>query len=105
MDWRLGAAVICEGVPSDRQRRWLDLTPKPGSQIRCSCFGQTDCPRARPGNLKSSLMGSGRLLSSPGARSRNDKEFGSKYPAIVKALAAMPVETVIDGEVVALDPA
>jgi bifunctional non-homologous end joining protein LigD len=38
-------------------------------------------------------------------RSRNDKEFGSKYPAIVKALSAMPDETVIDGEVVALDPA
>ena len=36
-------------------------------------------------------------------RSRNDKEFGGKYPAIVKALAAMPDETVIDGEVVALD--
>jgi DNA ligase D-like protein (predicted ligase) len=38
-------------------------------------------------------------------RSRNDKEFGGKYPAIVKALSAMPDETVIDGEVVALDPA
>ena len=38
-------------------------------------------------------------------RSRNDKEFGGKYPAIVKALAAMPDETVIDGEIVALDPA
>jgi ATP-dependent DNA ligase len=36
-------------------------------------------------------------------RSRNDKEFGGRYPAIVKALAAMPDETVIDGEVVALD--
>src|SRR5436305_15190382 len=29
-------------------------------------------------------------------RSRNDKEFGGKYPAIVKALASMPDETVID---------
>src|ERR1039458_8315740 len=29
-------------------------------------------------------------------RSRNDKEFGGKYPAIVKALAAMPDETVIE---------
>ena len=38
-------------------------------------------------------------------RSRNDKDFGGKYPAIVKALSAMPDETVIDGEVVALDPA
>lgn len=38
-------------------------------------------------------------------RSRNDKDFGGKYPALVKALSAMPDETVIDGEVVALDPA
>ena len=36
-------------------------------------------------------------------RSRNDKDFNGKYPAIVKALAAMPDETVIDGEIVALD--
>jgi ATP-dependent DNA ligase len=38
-------------------------------------------------------------------RSRNDKDFNSRYPAITKALAAMPEETVIDGEIVALDPA
>ena len=36
-------------------------------------------------------------------RSRNDKDFNAKYPAIVQALAAMPDETVIDGEVVALE--
>jgi bifunctional non-homologous end joining protein LigD len=36
-------------------------------------------------------------------RSRNDKDFTTRYPAIVKALAAMPDETVIDGEVIALD--
>ena len=36
-------------------------------------------------------------------RSRNDKDFSGKYPAIVKALAGMPDETVLDGEVVALD--
>src|SRR5258708_4938909 len=36
-------------------------------------------------------------------RSRNDKDFNEKYPAIVKALAGMPDETVLDGEVVALD--
>ena len=36
-------------------------------------------------------------------RSRNDYNFNSAYPGIVKALASMPDETVIDGEVVALD--
>jgi len=36
-------------------------------------------------------------------RSRNDKDFNAKYPSIVQALAAMPDETVVDGELVALD--
>ena len=36
-------------------------------------------------------------------RSRNDKDFSLRYPAVVKALARLPDETVIDGEVVALD--
>jgi DNA ligase D-like protein (predicted ligase) len=38
-------------------------------------------------------------------RSRNNKDFNASYPHIVKALANMPDETVIDGEVVALDQA
>ncbi|MBN9657079.1 MAG: non-homologous end-joining DNA ligase [Acidobacteria bacterium] len=37
-------------------------------------------------------------------RSRNDNDFNGHYPGIVQALEAMPDETVIDGEVVALDP-
>jgi ATP-dependent DNA ligase len=36
-------------------------------------------------------------------RSRNDKDFNQKYPAIVSALAGIPDETVIDGEIIALD--
>jgi bifunctional non-homologous end joining protein LigD len=36
-------------------------------------------------------------------RSRNDKDFTLKYPAIVQALTEIPDETVIDGEVVTLD--
>src|SRR6516225_12138397 len=36
-------------------------------------------------------------------RSRNDNDFNGRYSAIVNALSTMPDETVIDGEVVALD--
>ncbi len=36
-------------------------------------------------------------------RSRNDNDFNSKFPSIAGALAAMPDNTVIDGEIVALD--
>jgi len=36
-------------------------------------------------------------------RSRNDNDFSTRYPAVVRGLVNLPDETVIDGEVVALD--
>jgi ATP-dependent DNA ligase len=36
-------------------------------------------------------------------RSRNDNDFSIRYPAVVQGLAKLPDETVIDGEVIALD--
>src|SRR5215472_4081010 len=43
------------------------------------------------------------MVGALGIRSRNNKDFNLKYPSLVQALAAMPDETVIDGEIVALD--
>ena len=36
-------------------------------------------------------------------RSRNDNDFSIRYPSVMKGLAHLPNETVIDGEVIALD--
>jgi DNA ligase D-like protein (predicted ligase) len=36
-------------------------------------------------------------------RSRNDNDFSARYPDVFKALAKLPDETVIDGEILALD--
>ena len=36
-------------------------------------------------------------------RSRHDKDFSGRYPAVARALASLPADTVVDGEVVALD--
>jgi bifunctional non-homologous end joining protein LigD len=36
-------------------------------------------------------------------RSRNNNDFTGRYPAVVRGLARLPNETVVDGEIVALD--
>jgi bifunctional non-homologous end joining protein LigD len=36
-------------------------------------------------------------------RSRNDNGFSGRYPGVVKGLAKMPDNTVIDGEIIAFD--
>jgi DNA ligase D-like protein (predicted ligase) len=36
-------------------------------------------------------------------RSRNDKDFNGQYPGLVEALGSMPDDSVLDGELVALD--
>jgi bifunctional non-homologous end joining protein LigD len=36
-------------------------------------------------------------------RSRNDNDFNLRYPTVVSGLAKLPSETVIDGEIVAMD--
>src|SRR5919197_395065 len=36
-------------------------------------------------------------------RSRNNNDFSARYPGVVKGLAKMPDNTVIDGEVIAFD--
>ena len=65
------------------------------------------CPKGRTIPLKSNLTHTEHWESSPAGavrlRSRNDKDFNSRYPVITKFLAALPDKTVVDGETVALD--
>jgi len=78
----------------------------PGSSNRCCSSALTFCPKANwayelklDGYRALALKGGGKVR----LRSRNDKDFNALYPSLVEALGSMPDETVLDGEVVALD--
>ena len=68
-----------ERLPDDRTR-WLYQLKLDG--YRCVAFRR------------------GRELA---LRSRNDKDFSTRYPAVLKGLAGLPDDTVVDGELVAFD--
>jgi hypothetical protein len=79
-------------------------------------FYRTDAPaadgqaaaKAHTGSTSSSLMATAPSLKAAGKvplRSRNNNDFTSRYPEIVSTLSALPDDTVIDVEVVALDEA
>ncbi len=38
-------------------------------------------------------------------RSRNDKDFNARYPGVLQGLARVPEDTILDGELIALDEA
>src|SRR5580693_7138735 len=63
-------------------------------------FASMRCSGVAPGGYRALAIKTGGKVH---LRSRNDNDFNLRYPAVVQALAALPDETVIDGEVVALD--
>jgi hypothetical protein len=93
------------GTPSFKLQPCRNRRQKPPSSSPC-CFSKlSDFQREANGPTK--LDGYRALAIKAGGkvhlRSRNDNDFNLRYPAVVQALGALPEETVIDGEVVALD--
>jgi hypothetical protein len=83
-------------------------TPERVSSSRCFFLPAEVLPEGKGWTYELKLDGFRALGIKTGGgvrlRSRNDKDFNGKYPGIAKALDALLDETVIDGEVVALEP-
>jgi|SRR5215469_1957419 len=70
-------------------------------------FAASDLPKGEPWMYELKLDGYRAIAFKTSRRaqlrSRNNKDFSRKYPVVTEALASLPDETVIDGEIVALD--
>jgi hypothetical protein len=82
--------VVSPLVPATRvSKSWIQLAPACDCILGCSC-----CAR------KCKTIKSAAIVN---LQSRSNKDFDARYPAIAKELSGMPDDTVIGGEVVALD--
>ena len=80
---------------------------RPFSFERMLCHGAERLPEGHEWRYELKLDGF-RAIGRKAGRStqlwsRNQKNFARRFPTVVKALSALPDDTVIDGEVVALD--
>ena len=73
----------------------------------CSARTRSRCPEGREWRYELKLDGFRAIGRKAGRTaqlwSRNQKNFARQFPIVVKGLAGLPDDTVIDGEVVALD--
>jgi bifunctional non-homologous end joining protein LigD len=79
----------------------------PSHSNPCFARAPSACPRAGSGTYELKLEGFraiGRKSERGGQLwSRNQKDFARRFPQVVKAIAQLPNDTIIDGEIVALD--
>jgi len=87
---------------SDLPRRLKASFVEPMLLQRCA-----ELPDGKPWLIELKLDGFRAIAFKTGGnvclRSRNNKDFSDRYPNIVAGLSSMPDDTVIDGEIVALD--
>ena len=81
----------------------------PSHSNPCFARAPSACPRAGSGTYELKLEGFraiGRKSERGGQLwSRNQKDFNRRFPSVSTAIGELPNDTIIDGEIVALDPA